>query len=63
MRTDFTPVYLQQANEKLDDLMSSLENKYEPYEEIYEKESLWKRFLRLFKRNPFELPEELYKGR
>lgn len=63
MQTDFTPVHLKQANEKLDELLSSLENEYEPYEEADEKKSLWKRFLGLFNRNPFELPEELYKDR
>lgn len=63
MQTDFIPVHLKQANEKLDELMSSLEKEYEPYEETVEKDSLWKRFLGLFKRNPFELPEDLYKNR
>ena len=61
MQTDFNPVHLKQANEKLDGFLSDLDTKYESYEEIKEKKSLWKRFLELFQSNPFELPEDLYK--
>lgn len=60
MRSDFKPVYLKQANDKLDKLISSLERLQEQEDEILKK-SLWKKFLELFKTNPFELPEEFYK--
>ena len=60
MRSDFKPVYLKQANDKLDKLISSLERLQEQEDEILKK-SLWKKFLGLFKANPFELPEEFYK--
>ncbi len=60
MRSDFKPVYLKQANDKLDKLISSLERLQEQEDEIVKK-SLWKKFLELFKTNPFELPEEFYK--
>ncbi|EIF51544.1 hypothetical protein [Sulfurovum sp. AR] len=60
MRSDFEPVHLKQANEKLDKILSSLKWPQEQEEEIVTK-SLWKKFLDLFKRNPFELPEEFNK--
>ena len=61
MRTDFTPVHLKQANEKLDEMLLSVDKKDEQYKEAESKKSLWERFLGLFKSNPFELPEDLYK--
>ena len=61
MRTDFTPVHLKEANKKLDDLISSSEKQQEQFQDLYIKKSLWKRFLGLFKSNPFELPEDIYK--
>lgn len=60
MRTDFKPVHLKEANAKLDDLLSSYKEQ-EQFQDPNIKKSLWQRFLGLFKRNPFELPEELYK--
>ena len=60
MRSDFKPVHLQEANHKLDKLLSSLERLQEEEDEIVEM-SLWKKFLGLFKTSPFELPEDLYK--
>ena len=61
MQTDFIPVHLKEANEKLDALISSSVKQQEQLEDLYIKKSLWKRFLGLFKSNPFELPEDLYK--
>ncbi|TNF43241.1 MAG: hypothetical protein EP216_04155 [Epsilonproteobacteria bacterium] len=61
MQTDFKPVHLKEANAQLDEFMSSLEKKYEHYEDESVNESLWKKFLGLFKTSPFELPEDLYK--
>lgn len=61
MRNDFKPVHLQQANAKLDELISSSEKGYEQYKDESVKKSLWKKFLGLFKTSPFELPEDLYK--
>ena len=61
MQTDFEAVHLKEANEKLDELMSSLEETQEQFQDLNVKKSLWKRFLGLFKSNPFELPEDLYK--
>lgn len=61
MQTDFKPVHLKQANEKLDRLISSSEKEYEQYKDENVKKSLWKKFLGLFKTSPFELPEDLYK--
>jgi hypothetical protein len=61
MQTDFKPVHLKQANEKLDRLISSSEKEYEQYKDEIVKKSLWKKFLGLFKTSPFELPEDLYK--
>ena len=60
MRNDFKPVHLKQANDELDKLLSSLEQHQEQEDEMVKK-SLWKKFLGLFKTNPFELPEEFYK--
>ena len=60
MRSDFEPVHLKQANEKLDKILSAFKRPQEQEEEIVTK-SLWKKFLDLFKRNPFELPDELSK--
>jgi len=61
MRTDFNPEHLKEANEKLDGLLSSVEKSVEQYKDIEVNKSLWERFLGLFKSNPFELPEDLYK--
>lgn len=61
MQTDFKPVHLKEANETLDELLSSIEQTDERYKELVVKKSLWQRFLELFKSNPFELPEDLYK--
>lgn len=61
MQTDFKPVHLKQANDKLDELILSSEKEYEQYKDENVKKSLWKKFLGLFKTNPFELPEDLYK--
>ena len=61
MQTDFTPVHLKEANKKLNELISSSEQQQEQFEDLYIKKSLWKIFLGLFKSNPFELPEDLYK--
>lgn len=61
MQTDFKPVHLKEANETLDELLSSVEQTDERYKELVVKKSLWQRFLELFKSNPFELPEDLYK--
>ncbi|MGB5505323.1 MAG: hypothetical protein WBM70_01415 [Sulfurovum sp.] len=63
MQTDFKPVHLKQANDKLDELISSSEKEYEQYKDENVKKSLWKKFLGLFKTSPFELPEDLYKGK
>jgi len=61
MQSDFEPVHLKEANEKLDELLSSSEIKQEQFEELKVEKSLWKRFVGLFKSNPFELPEDIYK--
>lgn len=61
MQTDFNPVHLKEANEKLDELIASVEEVQEQFEDLHIEKSLWKRFLGLFKSNPFELPEDLYK--
>ena len=61
MQTDFKPLHLKEANETLDELLSSIEQTDERYKELVVKKSLWQRFLELFKSNPFELPEDLYK--
>ena len=58
MRNDFKPVHLKEANEELEKLISSLERRQEHKDEMVKK-SLWKRFLDLFKRNPFELPDDV----
>ncbi len=64
MRNDFIPVNLQQANRKLDRHVL-LSERYQKYGDVHKdnsvKISLWKKFLGLFKTNPFELPEDLYK--
>lgn len=60
MRNDFKPVHLQQANAKLDKFLAIAEQ-YQKHKEETVKISLWKKFLGLFKTNPFELPEDLYK--
>ncbi len=60
MRSDFEPVHLKEANAELDKILSALKRPQEQQEEIVTK-SLWKKFLDLFKRNPFELPDELSK--
>ena len=61
MQTDFKPVHLKQANDTLDELISSVEKIQEEYPDFKVKKSFWKWFLELFKSNPFELPEDLYK--
>ncbi|MDM5263618.1 hypothetical protein PF327_05345 [Sulfurovum sp. XTW-4] len=60
MRSDFEPVHLKEANAELDKILSDFKRPQEQEEEIVTK-SLWKKFLDLFKRNPFELPDELSK--
>ncbi len=60
MRNDFKPVHLQQANAKLDRHVLSSE-RYQKQDDALNQISLWKKFLGLFKTNPFVLPEELYK--
>ncbi len=60
MRSDFKPVYLKQANDKLDKLISSLERLQEQEDEIVKK-SLWKKFVGLLTTSPFVLPEDFYK--
>ncbi len=60
MRSDFEPVHLKEANAELDKILSALKRPQEQQEEIVTK-SLWKKFLDLFKRNPFELSEDLSK--
>lgn len=60
MRNDFKPVHLKKANDELEKLLSSLERSQEQKDEM-PKKSLWKKFLELFKRNPFDLPEDLSK--
>ena len=60
MRNDFKPVHLQQANAKLDRHVLSSE-RYQKQDDALNQISLWKKFLELFKTNPFVLPEELYK--
>ncbi len=64
MQNDFKPVHLQQANSDLDRHVLSSE-RYQKYndasKDVGVKISLWKKFLGLFKTNPFVLPEELYK--
>ena len=66
MHSDFEPVHLQQANAKLERHVLSSE-RYQKSDDSNqdgtEKKSLWKKFLELFKTNPFELPEELYKDK
>ena len=62
MRNDFKPVYLQQANVKLDRHLLSSE-RYQKQGDNIVKMSLWKKFLGLFKTSPFELPEDLYKNK
>ena len=64
MRNDFKPVHLKQANAKLDrHVLSS--DRYQKHDDIDQdgriKISLWKKFLRVFRTNPFVLPEEFYK--
>ena len=54
-------MHLKEANKKLDELISTSEEQQEHFQDLYIKKSLWKRFLGLFKSNPFELPEDLYK--
>ena len=63
MQTDFKPVHLKQANETLDELISSVEKIQEEHPDLKVKKSFWERFLGLFRNNPFELPEELYKNK
>ncbi|WP_373030306.1 hypothetical protein [Sulfurovum sp.] len=60
MRNDFKPVHLQQANAKLGRHVLSSE-RYQKQDDALNQISLWKKFLGLFKTNPFVLPEELYK--
>ncbi|GIT99901.1 hypothetical protein TSL6_04080 [Sulfurovum sp. TSL6] len=66
MRSDFKPVYLKQANDKLDrDLVSLKQAQKEndiPKDENVQI-SLWQKFLGFFKTNPSELPEDLYKDK
>lgn len=58
MRSDFKPVHLKEANEALEKLLASFEQPQEDQDEIV-KNSLWKKFLGLFKRNPFDLPDKV----
>ena len=58
MQSDFKPVHLKEANEKLDTFLSAVEQ-YQEEHPVELQKSLWKRFLELFKTNPFELPEDL----
>ncbi len=60
MQSDFKPVHLQEANAKLDRHILSSE-RYQKNKDESVKISLWKKFLGLFKTNPFVLPEEFYK--
>ena len=60
MRNDFKPVHLQKANAKLDRHILSSE-RYQKHDDAPNQISLWKRFIRLLKTNPFVLPEEFYK--
>jgi len=60
MQSDFKPVHLQKANAKLDRHILSSE-RYQKNKDESVKISLWKKFLVLFKTNPFVLPEEFYK--
>ena len=66
MHNDFEPVHLKEANAKLDRHVLSL-NQYQKQNDIPKDEnvqiSLWQKFLRFFKSNPFELPEDLYKSK
>ncbi len=58
MRSDFKPVHLKEANDELEKLLTSLERPQEHKDEMVKK-SLWKKFLGLFKRNPFDLPDNV----
>jgi hypothetical protein len=60
MLNDFKPAHLQHANVKLDKLLST-SIQYKKNDDTSNQISLWKKFLGLFKTNPFVLPEELYK--
>lgn len=60
MHNDFKPTHLKEANDELEKLLNSLERPQEQKDEMVKK-SLWKKFLGLFKRTDFELPEDLYK--
>ena len=60
MRSDFEPVHLKQANADLNRHVLSSE-RYQKSKDEKVKISLWKKFLRLFRTSPFELPEDLYK--
>ena len=66
MHNDFKPVHLQTANAKLDGHVL-LSERYQQYDDAHKdgnvRNSLWKKFLGLFKTSPFELPEELYKNK
>ncbi len=59
MHNDFKPTHLKEANDELEKLLTSLEGPQEQKDEMVKK-SLWKKFLDLFKRNPFELPDDPY---
>jgi len=59
MRNDFKPVHLKEANDELEKLLTSLERPQEQKNERVKK-SLWKKFLDLFKRDSFELPDGPY---
>ena len=61
MRSDFKPLHLQKANRKLEAHVLASEQ-YQKQHNVHKELSLWKKFLRLFKNNPFELPEDLYKN-
>ena len=61
MQTDFNPVHLKEANDKLNELIASSAQKHQQYKDEKVKKSLWQKFLALFKNNPFELPEDIYK--
>lgn len=64
MHNDFEPVHLREANAKLDRHKLSSE-RYQKKDDVLTEgsvqPSLWKKFVNLLKKNPFELPEEFYK--
>ena len=61
MRSDFKPVHLRKVNRELDahELSSP---RYKEQDDTYRDESakasLWEKFVRLFKSDPFEFPKD-----